>query len=127
MSASSEADARRRQLEAVAAFSGGDFDIEGHVPIPSTGESISEHAFNVTFREMPVFTFGFSLGDNETYDYGSIPTGSAVVLKWLFEVDRLTTSRLYTGALIGWVTTGRAAAAWQGHFRFSGRALVAIS
>lgn len=118
-------EARRRQLENLAAVTGGNHDFEGHVPLGS-GESISEVPFDVEFRELPLFTFGFSLGDNETYELGAFPTGSAVATFPYFRVDRQTTARIYTGARILWVTAGgRPDAQWLGHFRFTGRILIA--
>lgn len=111
----------------MAASAGGAHDCEGHVEITNSGVS-SEATFTVSFpirfTQMPVFSAGYSLADNQSFTAGSLPNWSATVLKWDFGARAGTGERYYDGATICFVITGAAGQKGVGHYRFSGKALV---
>lgn len=120
-------DGRRQQVAQRQSSSGGVIGCEGHVDIAGSGTSfevVFDVVFPVRYTELPLFSPGYSLADNQAYELGSLPDWSATVLKWEFDSAPATGERYYDGATVGFVVTGLAGQRGVGHYKFEGVALV---
>ena len=115
---------RRSDIARVEAVAGGEYRVNGLVLVTNAGEAQADVTFPVRFIEIPLFTFGFSLADNEAWAVGAMPTVSGVVGKWTFG-RKATGERYYDGAQLLIVTTGPDTMRGYFHYCFDGKALLA--
>lgn len=67
--------------------------------------------FPVSFTRKPTFTYGIELEENWTAAAGTVPTVTALIMKWIRH-ERLPGIHTYTGATLGAVALGTPGLVW---------------
>lgn len=98
-----------------------DAHVRGRVQLNGAGETHSEVSFPIKFVDEPIFTYGGSMGDNQSAGTGGVPTAAATVMEWITLV-RPGNRKYYIGARLGIVTTGPSDMQYLLHYEFKGDA-----
>lgn len=94
----------------------------GQVRVNGAGEASFPVTFPVKFTEKPALSFGGEILAGDTIEQGLMPTANVIVLGWSTQ-DNPPVGRLYTGALLGVVTTGVTFQKMIVHWNMIGKAI----
>ena len=112
---------RRQELERVSDQLPRTSIVDGHALIGDAGETTVTVDFPFTFMEMPVFTCGWALDDNQSVASGSFPICSAFVMSWK-TITKSGNRTYYTGAELGVVAVAGSGTKLKMHYNFQGKA-----
>lgn len=109
-----EIDFFRRRMNRIKANAEGFSDIaagptrcSGQFVLNGPGEAQVQLAFPVKFSDAPRLSSGFEVREGDMLTVTKMPTMTMSVVRWLID-DRPPYSNMYTGAVLGVVTTGPA-------------------
>lgn len=106
-------ESRRRDIERVSSQGAQLHMYTGRFLISGFGvlDAAVDVTFPITFTKKPTFTYGIELEENWAVAPGTVPTCTAMILRWQ-RYERLAGIHSYTGATLGCTLLGTPGLVW---------------